>query len=222
MDKSRFHLPNSTESRYERLSRLVQQYELGEITHEAFQRAKREVLLGQATHEAPDLVPIELLIAAYSRRPRTGLTPSVEALRAFVEPNGTNVLDAATVSRDYTGTIRIRAIPGLTGTAAPSVIMTICALLFPKESVRISSVDIASVWEPTMAFVEVGRVIDPALRNLGDMLAGGSASVLVVYRSTSADDVAGAFRGFDTFARRILSNEVAELLDEAIELQLHR
>ncbi len=203
----------SSDSRYERLSRLVEQYELGQVTHVEFEQKKRRILLRQPVLAEPQHITFELLVATFTNMLEQ--QKSLHALQAVFLPRRGSIIDAALASSDARAKIHVREIPGMTRSGSPSVIMCICGMMFPSKSVDAGPPDVD--WKDALDFVAQRGIADPVLRSLGSTLPSGSITVLVVYRSSVADVVASAFGGFDSFFRRILKDDISALIKAAVE-----
>lgn len=202
---------DASDQRYQRLSRLVEQYELGRISHWEFEQAKKEILLEQGPLEHQRPAPIEIFVATYSHTAKLG--PSLHELRRLAGTHQADIIDAATVTHSHSGRNRVRSLAGISS-SNPVVIIVLCSLLFPIDSIDIEPS--SSGWSQWLSYMEQCGIADPILRGLGEALPSGSTSVLVVYKSAVADIAAGAFQGFDSFARRILSDEIIAALQDSI------
>jgi len=201
--------------RYLQLSQLVQQYELGAVSHRQFERIKKGILLGETL--SPDLRSprMEMIVATYSQPDH--VETSLESVLTLSKESEDAIIDGALLLRSRSAPVRIRSIAGLTRTpetGGMSVIICLCSLLFAPGAIQVDSNQAG--WSESIGHMARHGIADTGLRKLGEGLPSGSQSISVVYWSSKADEIASAFLGFDDFARRILDDVVVDALTEVL------
>lgn len=197
--------------RYERLRLLAELYELGQLSHQEFQRLKAEALLGGDASEPTRRAQIELIIVTYVHLGK--LEVSLDRLRALSSTRQARIIDAALVSKHDFSTLRIRGISELTRpilVGRASLIGVVCGLLAPL--VWLQAEHVGSHLEPSFSYLAELGIDEPDMRSFGATLPQPSASVIILCWSSMADAVVAQFRGFDHLTRRVLSLDVADAL----------
>lgn len=215
MKGSQNHAPSSSDLRYQQLSQLIKRYELGAITHQQFEQIKTEILLGESVPRSLQPSRIELIVATYSKLGE--IQASMENLLERSASPRHGIIDGALILKSSTGAVRIRSIAGLSrarDTGVSPVFISLCSLLFPVGAFQIDSSGVG--WDEALDYMERRGVKDVELRDFGGGLPRSSQSISILYWSFGADEIAGAFRGFDHFARRILTDVVADALTDLL------
>jgi uncharacterized membrane protein len=198
-------------TRYERLRRLVDRYELGELSDDDFKRLKQQILLGHATAENTAEPQVCLLLAVFAGA--AGIDASLEAIRSLSRARRARIVDAATISKYTSGSVHIRAISDLTKTPAVgdvSIVGAICGLLFPPEALHVEhfgsslamSLGVLS-WDPTHG---------QDLRVLGQSVHPGSSAVLIVCWPSVVNKLTSALRGFESVTHLPLRGPLADMI----------
>lgn len=216
MNRNQNHARESSDLRYERLSELVNSYEIGSITQKQFEQRKREILLGEVAAHSHHASPIELIVTTYSNLDH--LESSANNLRNLSERDRHGIIDGAMILTSSHEMVRLRSIAGLTRSPESQrlpIIVAVASLLFPVESIRVGSAE--SGWEEALEYLPRLGVGDADLRKVGDGLRKGAQSIAVIYWASRADEIADAFHGFDDFARRILDEDVVNALTALLQ-----
>jgi uncharacterized membrane protein len=197
--------------RYEALRRLAERHESGELSDDAFRQLRQRVLRRGTTTAIDDRGVFEVMLASYSDADR--LRVALAGLRELQLSRGPDILDAAIGIKAGNGAVRIRAIGDLTRRVVAgrvSIIAAVCGLLFMPASLIAEYA--GTPMEASFSRLEPWSRFSPELRAFGDGLAPGSASIIVIVWSSSADAVAAAFHGFDSLSRVVLTRSAANEL----------
>ena len=210
------HVRESMDLRYERLSELVKSYEIGSITQKQFELQKREILLGEVGPYRHHASSIELIVTTYSNLDH--LESSVNDLLALPDTARQGIIDGAMILKTTQATVRLRSISGLTRSPESRrlpIVVSVASLLFPVESIRVDSA--GSGWKEALEYLPRLGVGDADLRRFGDGLRKGSRSLVVLYWSSRADEIAQAFHGFNDFVRRMLDDDIVDALTALLQ-----
>jgi hypothetical protein len=211
MDEREWQAFETAVARYEALRRLAERHESGELSDDAVRQLRQRVLRRGATPALDERGVFEVMIASYSDAER--LRAALVGLRELQMSRRAEILDAAIGIKAGEGAVHIRAIGDLTRRMVAgrvSIIAAVCGLFFLPASLI---ADYAGTpMEASFSRLEPWTRFSPELRAFGDGLAPGSASILVTVWTSSADAVAAAFHGFDSFARVVLTRSAANEL----------
>jgi uncharacterized membrane protein len=199
------HPFQSSGSTVERLRRLVERYERGELSDEDFKQLKQVVLHRGSAASGSEPGTFELLLASYSDPPR--LRVAIAALR---KNRQAGIIDGVLVAREPAGKTHVRAISELSRRVSigqTSIAAAVCGLLFPGGALVASSGD-AALAASCDAFASRGTR-SPEMLAFGTGLAPGSSAIAVIVWSSSADAVASSVHGFDAFTRLVLNASVS-------------
>lgn len=211
MSGSHSHASNEADPRRQQLAELVEWYELGAVTHEEFERRKQDILLSDAGNQVPARPRAELIVATYLTRDQLQL--SLEHLLTLSNAPHEALIDGAVFLRSGTGKVSVRAIAGLTRASDSdklSVIVCLGGLLLSPEALQVDAAKPG--WRESLRYMADLGLADSSLRQLGESVPHGAPSIAVMYWPSTADEIAAAFVGFDSFARRILSEPVVTAL----------
>jgi len=215
LNESHNEPPEAPLPRLQRLSQLIERYELGAVTHQEFEQIKKGILLGEShspSHRSPQT---EMIVATYSQS--NHLDGSLQRILTLPKESQDAIIDGALLLRARSGTVRIRSIAGLTRTPETngmSVIICLCSLLFEPRTIQIDSNQAG--WSQSLGHMGRHGIVNSSLKKLGEGVPNGSQSISVVYWSSRADEIAASFMGFDDFARRILDDAVVDALTEVL------
>ena len=194
--------------RKEALRRLVERYELGELSDEDFTERKQQILRDGAIPEDIGSAQIDLIVATYDDV--AVIDPVLNSLRTPREPQWPWIIDIALLRSHGSGAIRIGVIPKMTrplATGSISIISGICGLLFPLSS-------LVPQHAGTPVAMSFGSFAPPDdelsdLRSIGSRLANGTTSIVVVCWTVVADTITAAFGDADHVTCRTFGNTVA-------------
>jgi hypothetical protein len=207
--------PDAPKPRFQRLSELIERYELGAVTHQEFEQLKKDILLGEARSPNVRSPRTEIIVATYSQPDH--LDDSVQRILTIPKESQDAIIDGALILRGPSGAVRIRSIARLTRTPETngmSVIICLCSLLFEPGTIQIDSNQAG--WSRSLGHMARRGITNGNLKKLGESIPNGSQSIALVYWSSKADEIAAAFLGFDGFARRILDDAIADALTEVL------
>jgi uncharacterized membrane protein len=199
------------QGRYERLRLLVERYELGELSHEEFQRLKAETLLGGTVGEATRRAQIELIIVTYLSL--NVLERALDELRSLPAQHQAPIIDAALAGKHDATELRIQGISGLTRPVRDdraSLIGAACGLLAPP--LWLQAEHAGSRLAPSFSYLADLGINELDMRSFGASLPQRSTSVILLCWSSKADSIAVLFHGFDRLTRRVLGEDIAAAL----------